>query len=387
MKKAIIIPIYLRLSESKELPYLEGLRVAKRAIESLNILEDQDFTLILTVCFDQTGGDEEVSFSEMDRLLREELKNLGLQRALIFSSQHLEQLRRYLEERNFRNFYSLIDLKGFSKIRNTGLLLAQALSMDVAIFIDNDEVIEDPSFLMVACEYLNRKWKGKVVCGKGGFYVNPDGTILLPSQHLWWRFLWNKTKWMNRVWEKILSSKERLVPSSLLLGGNLVLHRNLFSHVPFDPYIPRGEDTDYLINATQLGFCLLFDKQLQIKHLHPERTENFYQAELRGDIERFLYEREKTKVGLGMNLDPYPGCFLKWTLYPKAVLTSFFLSLDYLGRKEWKKAKRCIANLNSIFQKRNEGWLNYLRFRRDWEMMMKEIRTQGMNDILKGCWV
>jgi glycosyltransferase involved in cell wall biosynthesis len=387
MKKAIIIPIYLRLSESKELPYLEGLRVAKRAIESLNILEDQDFTLILPVCFDQTGGDEEVSFSEMDRLLREELKNLGLQRALIFSSQHLEQLRRYLEERNFRNFYSLIDLKGFSKIRNTGLLLAQALSMDVAIFIDNDEVIEDPSFLMVACEYLNRKWKGKVVCGKGGFYVNPDGTILLPSQHLWWRSLWNKTKWMNQVWEKILSSKDRLVPSPMLLGGNLVLHRYLFRSIPFDPYIPRGEDTDYLINASQLGFCLLFDKQLRIKHLHPERTGDYFYEELKWDVKRFLYERKKVRGKLNIDLNPYPGHFLRWTLYPKTILTSFFLGLDYLGKGEWKRTKDCIVNIGLILQERDEGWLKYLKFRGDWEMMMKEIRTQGMNDILKGCWV
>jgi len=152
-------------------------------------------------------------------------------------------------------------------------------------------------------------------------------------------------------------------------------------------YIPRGEDTDYLINATQLGFCLLFDKQLQIKHLHPERTENFYQAELRGDIERFLYEREKTKVGLGMNLDPYPGCFLKWTLYPKAVLTSFFLSLDYLGRKEWKRAKECIANLSLIFQEGKGGWLKYLKFRGDWEMAMGNIHKEGMDELLESCWV
>jgi glycosyltransferase involved in cell wall biosynthesis len=307
MKKAIIIPIYLRLKEPEELPYLEGLRLAKRAIESLKILEDQDFTLILPVCFDQTGEDEEVSFLEMDRLLRGELKNLGLQRALIFSSRNLEQLRKYLEPRNFRNFYSLIDLKGFSKIRNTGLLLAQALSMDVAIFIDNDEVIEDPSYLVVACEYLNGKWKGKVMCGKGGFYTNPDGTILLPFQHLWWRFLWNKTKWMNQVWEKLLSSKDRLLPSPILLGGNLVLHQYLFRSIPFDPYIPRGEDTDYLINASQLGFCLLFDKQLRIKHLHPERTIDYFYEELKWDIERFLYERKKVSGEWNIDLDPYPG--------------------------------------------------------------------------------
>jgi glycosyltransferase involved in cell wall biosynthesis len=387
MKKAIIIPIYLKFNQPDELPYSEGLRLAKRAIKSLRILDDQNFNLILPVCFDQIGGGGESSFSEMDRLLRKELKNLGLQRALVFSSQHLEQLRKYLEQINFRDFYSLIDLKGFSKIRNTGLLLAQALSMDVVIFIDNDEVIEDPNFLMIACEYLNRKWKGEVVCGKGGFYINPDGTILLPTQPLWWRFFWNKTKWMNQVWEKILSSKDRLVPSPILLGGNLVLHRHLFRSIPFDPYIPRGEDTDYLINASQLGFSLFFDKELKIKHLHPERTEEYFLEELRGDIERFLYERKKIKVGSRIDLNPYPGYFLKRSVYPKAILTSFLLGLDYLVKGEWKKAKECMANIGLLLQEKNEGWLKYLKFRGDWEKAMEKIEKEGMDSILENCWV
>jgi len=387
MKKAIIIPIYLKLSEPEDLPYLEGLRIAKRALKSLRILEDQDFTLILPVCFDLIGGDKEGSFSKMDKLLRKELKNLGLEKTLIFSSQHLGQLREYLEQMNFRNFYSLIDLKGFSKIRNTGLLLAQALSMDVAIFIDNDEVVENPQHLKIACEYLNEKWNGKVVFGKGGFYVNPDDTILLPPQRLWWRFLWNKTKWMNQTWERILSSKDRLVPSPILLGGNLVLHRHLFCSVPFDPYIPRGEDTDYLINANQLGFSLLFDKELRIKHLHPQRTEVYFLEELRGDIERFLYERKKTKVLSTLDLDPYPGYFLRWTLYPKTIITSLFLSLDYLGKKEWKRAKESLFNITLFFRERDEGWLKYLKFRRDWERMMGKIQRVGISEILRSCWV
>ena len=33
MNKAIIIPIYLRLNEPEEIPHLEGLNLAKRAIE------------------------------------------------------------------------------------------------------------------------------------------------------------------------------------------------------------------------------------------------------------------------------------------------------------------------------------------------------------------
>jgi len=387
MKKAIIIPIYLRLDQPEELPNLEGLRLTKRAIESLKILEDQDFTLIMPVCFDLAIGDEKFSYIEMDRFLRKELRNLREGKTFLFSTHHLKILRRYLDQRGFKKLSSLTNLKGFSKIRNTGLLLAQVLSMDVVIFIDNDEVVEDPNYLKVACEYLNQRWDGKLVTGKGGFYVNPNGTILLPSQRLWWRFLWNKTKWMNQVWEKILQAKDRFVCSPMLLGGNFVLHRHLFQSIPFDPYIPRGEDTDYLINSSQLGFCVLFDRQLRIKHLHPERTGVYFQEELKWDIERFLYERQKTKVGLGINLDPYPGYFLQWTLYPKAVITSLFLGLDYLWRNEWKRAKECIANVKMIFQKRDEGLLNYLKFRRDWETMMKQIQTQEIIEILKGCWI
>ena len=387
MKKAIIIPVYVRLNRPEELVHSEGLMLAKRAIESLNILKDQDFILILPVCFDLKREDEEDFFSDMDRFLRQEFCHLREGKTFLFSSHHLKTLRRYLDQRGFRKFSSLTGLKGYSKIRNTGLLLAQMISMDAVIFIDNDEVIEGPNFLRIACEYLGETWNGKAVDGKGGFYLNPDGTIFLPPQRVWWRYLWNKTKWMNRVWGKILSSKERLVPSSMLLGGNLVLHRNLFRSVPFDPCIPRGEDTDYLINASELGFCLLFDKELRIKHLHPERTNIYFLEELRGDIERFLYEREKMKAGLKIDLDPYPGYFLKWSLYPKAILTSMLLSLNYLVKGEWKRTKECFSHLNLFFQKREGIWLKYLKFKADWERVMKKIQKEGMNEILKDCWI
>lgn len=388
MKKAIIIPTYLKLNQPEQLAHSEGLRLAKRAIESLKVLEDQDFMLILPVALDLSGEDEEGALGEVNRLFREQIKDFGDgRRVLIFSSYHLRNLREYLAQKDFKRFYPLIDLKGFSKIRNTALLIAQGLSMDVAIFIDNDEVVEDPQYLKVACEYLNQQRNGKVVLGKGGFYINPDGTILLPPQQLWWRCLWNKTKWMNHVWKEILSSKDRLVFSPMLLGGNLVLHHHLFQKVPFDPYIPRGEDTDYLINATHLGFCVLFDKQLRIKHLHPERTNVYFHEELKGDIERFLYERQKAKRGVSINLDPYPGYFLKWTLYSKVILTSLFLSLDYLGKKDWKRAKECMANIGLLFQEKNEGWLKYLRFKKDWEMVMEKIQKERMDEVLENCWI
>jgi glycosyltransferase involved in cell wall biosynthesis len=386
MKRAIIIPVYLRLNAPEELLHSEGVKLAKRAVESLKVLKDQDFTLILPVCFD-TGAEGQNSFSEMDRLFRSEFRTVGLQRKMIFSSCHLKRLREYLGRKDFRNVYSLIDLKGFSKVRNTGLLLVQALGTDVAIFIDNDEVVEDPDYLEVACEYIDQEWNGKVISGKGGFYIDPDGAILLPPQRLWWRLLWNKVKWMNRVWEKILSSKERLVPSPMLLGGNLVLHCRLFNAIPFDPYIPRGEDTDYLISASHLGFCLLFDKELRIRHLHPRRTEAFFQEELRGDIERFLYEREKTREGLVIDLNPYPGHFLKGSLYPRAILTSMLLSLDYSLRGEWARAEECLSHMNLLFKRKKEIWPRYLEFKADWERVMGDIQKEGMKEIVEECWL
>jgi hypothetical protein len=388
MKKAIIIPIYLKLNRPEELPCSEGLGLALRAIESLNILEDQDFALVLPVALDLRDEGEGRALWEANRLLREELRHVcDGRRAFIFSSNHLTNLKEYLAQKDFKEFCSLIDLKGFSKIRNTGLLLAQGLSVEVAIFIDNDEVVEDPQYLRVACEYLNQEWDGRRVDGKGGFYLNPDGTILLPPQQLWWRCLWNKTKWMNRVWEEILSSKDRLVPSPILLGGNLVLHRHLFYSVPFDPAIPRGEDTDYLINASHLGYCLLFDRLLRIKHLHPQRTKAYFHEELKGDVERFLYERKKLRIGLPINLDPYPGFFLKWTLYPKAILTSLLLGSDYFWKKEWKRAKESISNMGLFFRESGGGWLKYLQFRGDWEKAMEKIEKEGMDGILENCWV
>lgn len=383
MTKAILIPVYLRVKGSGDLSRSEGFQVTQRAIQSLKVLRDQEFTLLLLICFDLPEGEKNNSLFEMDRAFRDEIRAVGMKRVFLFSSWNLKGLRSYLDKRNFRELSSLIDLKGFSKIRNTGLLIARALSIEMVIFIDNDEVVEDPDFLDIACEHLNETWNGKVVSGKGGFYVHRDGNILLPPQHLWWRSLWNKTKWMNRAWEKILLSEDRLVPSPLLLGGNLVLHHSLFQTIPFDPFIPRGEDTDYLINAHGWGFSIFFDPKLRIKHLHLERTKSYYYEELRGDIERFLYEREKVKEGVALNLDPYPGYFLRWSVYPKAFLTSFFLTLDCLARGDWQRAGKVLDNISLLFQKREGGWAKYAGFRAAWESVMGTIRREGADEILE----
>ncbi len=47
----------------------------------------------------------------------------------------------------------------------------------------------------------------------------------------------------------------------------MILHRELFECVPFDPLVTRGEDVDYLINSRIFGFSFFLDNTLSVKHL------------------------------------------------------------------------------------------------------------------------
>lgn len=381
MKKAIIIPVYLRLERPEDLSTSEGMVLTRRALQSLEVLAEKDFTLILPVCLSFSDNREEF-LHQGEEAFHDEIRHCRPEGTIVFSPSHLGVLRKWLETRTAGDFASLIGLEGYSKIRNMGLLIAQAFSIDVAVFIDNDEVIEDPDYLEKATEYLGERWNDGWVSGKGGFYLNPDGSILLPSQKKWWSIFWDKTKWMNETYKRILDSKDRLVPTPMLLGGNLVLHQRLFEEVPFDPFIPRGEDTDYLINALGHGFRIPFDRELRIKHLHPVRTEAYHHQEVKGDIERFLYERQKLQEGPTLELDPYPGHFLRRTLSLKAFLTAWLLCLDYLGRGQSRKAKETLSMLRLLLQERKEVWPAYIRFQKGWKRVMKIVRKEGMGSVL-----
>lgn len=98
----------------------------------------------------------------------------------------------------------------------------------------------------------------------------------------------------------------------------MIIHRNLFKTVPFDPNVTRGEDIDYLINAKMFGFHFFLDRELSIKHLPPKKTHPVWKR-FREDIYRFLYEKAKIDSQRDLpnmnkvtshDFDPYPGNFL-----------------------------------------------------------------------------
>jgi GT2 family glycosyltransferase len=384
MKKAIIIPTYLPIKNDTDVSKLEGIQLLQRAIKSLDILEDRNFVLVLPFCLDIKEGDFWTVLSRTDEKVRQAMKDcVGSIPMVVFTRKNLVDFSHYIEEGRFKNLFPHLDLCDYPKIRNSGLIVAQLLGVDALLFMDNDEVIRDPKFLSTAEEFLDRDHNGIRVSGKAGFYIEPDGSILLKGENPWWRLSWNKISLMNRVFQSIIDSESRLVRSPIILGGNLLVHRTLFEKVPFDPFIPRGEDIDYQINAEIFGFHIFFDKDQVIHHLHPQRAGTFFLGELKGDIKRFLYERAKVRRYPEINLDPYPGYFLRGDFRLKAILTLLLFALDHLIHLDFKGLAFVLRELGSVFHDPEDVPGRYLRFQEEWEIFMKELSTTGLKNTVK----
>lgn len=355
----------------------------RRALESLKTLRgEHSVSIILPFCIEGKGM-EEGRAQEYHSVLMEALATIAIPyKRFILTTHNLKAIKGYVSQRGFADVAERLNLCGFPNIRNCGLILSQALGAEAAVFIDNDVVIDAPDFLDIALTGLFAPVNGRKVDGKGGFYISERGEVYERIAPPWWQCCWKKEKLFEEVWETILTDKERFVEAPVILGGNMVLTRRLFEKIPFDPLVPRGEDVDYLINARIAGFKVLFDKHLKVKHLPAERTISYRKEELKGDLERFLYERVKVVDHKGLNLDPYPGYFLKWDLKVKAVATVILFSLYLALNRRWKDALEVYAYLAPLFRKRKDR-SSYEMFRKRWTPFMEFIRSDGLKAILK----
>lgn len=378
---AIVIPTYIKADSPQEISKATGFDMLKRALKSLEILKTDQIDVVLPFCIEGKGMDKDAE-KECLSLLMKALSNPFPFRRVILTAHNLNAVKERISQNGFSDVAEKLNVCGFPNIRNCGLIISQALGAEIAIFLDNDEIIEDPDFLHIALEGVIEPADGAKMDGKGGFYISKDGEIYEKSSAPWWQVSWNKAKLFQAVWEAILKSRERFVESPVVLGGNLVLSRRLFERIPFDPLIPRGEDIDYLINARLAGFKVLFDKNLKIKHLPLERTFSYKKEELKGDIERFLYERAKVMGHKELNLRPYPGYFLKWDMEVKAVIAIILFSLYLASNNQWGESLKVYTYLMSLFRKRKDMGF-YEQFRQRWANLMEFIRLDGLKDMLK----
>jgi hypothetical protein len=228
----------------------------------------------------------------------------------------------HLRELNARLPEPVLGLDSYGSIRNVQLAVPYALGADAVGGIDDDEVIEDPDFLSHAARGV-----AAGVGGMAGPYFDARGDWRIagaeelaaePNIFL------KKNFFMNRAIARAMAGAgpDGLADSNVAFGGNMIMPRATIARVPHDPYIPRGEDYDYVVNAAMSGIFWRFCPAMRIVHLPPDSTGSQAgdkRSKLVADIYRFIYMQEKLRRHAERfpaerfdpgYLMPYPGPYL-----------------------------------------------------------------------------
>jgi len=319
-----------------------------RAIQSIGALEDKDFRVVIIAI--PTAADIESRVEEkVARII--ESSNPGVE-VLLFGPSHLKQIHDLLVSEDKKEYTYLLQLRGYSNVRNLCMFVPHVLDSEAAVLIDDDEVFEDPQFMTKARAYIGKDIEGKAINAVAGYYLQPDGDYHVKKPSRPWMQHWDQYARMNEAFDNIIGSEPRLKETPFVFGGNMIVHRDLFTVVPFDPDVPRGEDIDFLINARMFGHSFVLDNQLAIKHLPPPKSHPVWRS-LREDLYRFIYERAKIETQKdieGMTrvypdeFDPYPGCFLKPDLETKIENASKLLSEEYLAQGDKEASEEALKN-------------------------------------------
>jgi len=379
MRTVVVIPTYW--GRKKEISFKEGDIVYDhatpidaegtlgRALESMKILKKKDFKLVILICL--TNKEIEHQAEEKVRKIVKRVK-LDVE-TYLFTRKTLKKIKKFSRNSELKeNVLSLLSLQGYANVRNMCIFSSHILNSDITVLIDDDEVIENPDFMDIAREFIGKRVYGETVYGVMTY--------------------WNRFGSKSKAFDKIIGCGPRLKYTPFVFGGAMVIHKNLYQIVPFDPQVCRGEDIDYLINAKMFGFDFFLDNKLSIKHLPPKKTHPIWKR-TREDIYRFIYEKSKIdsqyevsnmRTVTAKDFSPYPGEFLTDELEDKIFKTNLLLALEYLANNEVEACKESIKNIYlSIHEAipEKDPFTAYRKIQKYWEKLIdftlkhkKEIR-------------
>lgn len=366
---------------------LDGEGTLGRLLESLSLLKNKNFRVVILGV--STAEDIQGKVEQKVTSLAKEMP-IGVE-TLVFSYSHLSKIHQFMTRENRSDLIPLLRLDGYSNVRNLCTFLPHLLGSEIAVLIDDDEIFEDPDFMDKALESIGKEEHGERVLAVAGYYINPDDDFLLNREIHPWMTYWNKIACMNRAFKEFIAKDPRLKVTPFAFGGNLVIHRDLFSRIPFDPCVSRGEDIDFLINARMFGFKTYLDNQLSIKHDAPPKTSPIWQR-VREDIFRFVFEKKKLEGQKGYpgihpihagDLDPYPGEFLKDDLEEKIFRSNQMLATDYHAKGDTIGAIECMRNIYLAKTKaipNDNPYYKLLRLQTDWEKLMDFFSSEKVAD-------
>ncbi len=298
--------------------------------------------------------------------------------AIVIGAGEVELLRERLVQLGHDEIAKKTILRGYSNIRNTGLLLAQAFGFDAVIFIDDDEIVEEQDFIDKGVYGLGKLTKAGIpILVKSGYYLNREGSYLSSWEDKWYNRFWQQGSAFNE-WISQAIPGPRLSRSNHVCGGCLAIHKEAFARICFDPYITRGEDLDYMINLRMHGSDIWFDNMWVLRHLPPKTPSEGNR--FRQDIYRWLYEQAKLefswsnidlqKVNAG-SLMPYPGPLLGAGLKHRIGITARLRSLGRPDKKAYKAAAKAAKKDAVAYAEAN--CTKYFEFQRRWPEAMAAI--------------
>ena len=356
----------------------------ERTLVSMKQFREKDFKLVILIC-PTTPEVEADAYEQVLRIVRRAQLNAE---TYLFTAGDLREIAAILSNAGLNDRgVQLLSLFGYSNVRNICLLAASILTADAALLIDDDEVFELPDFVPRSLEFLGRRVYGDIVHGVAGYYLNSKGQYYDDVTPEPWMTYWDRFGCKARAFDQIIGSGPRLKRTPFAFGGAMILHRELFECVPFDPLVTRGEDVDYLINSKMFGFSFFLDNTISVRHL-PQPKSHPQWKRLREDIYRFVYQRAKMqsqhKTGNLVHVspedfDPYPGEFLKPDLDEKIYRSSMMLSTQYLTQGDTEGAKEAMRN---VYLSRYDAppafdaFRAYLETQAQWEKVIHLVRQE-----------
>ena len=315
----VVVPTYWGPSGSALYDHptpLDGESTLPRLLESLAKQEDApDFAVLLLVSAVSPDLDGAAAARAWE-VAAPYLETLDVH---VAGAPLVELVSRRLGEAGLDEARPLIGMRGYARVRNMQLLIPAVMGAQAVLALDDDEVAP-PGYVQRAMMRLGKDFKAKKVIGSSGPYLDAEGSPYISEPESVNNILVDKSVFMNRALRALMETPEPLSVTPMVLGGNMLFHRDLFTQVSFDPAITRGEDIDYLINARIQGHVFHFDPGLVITHLPPRHYEAPEYGKRKKDVIRFIYEKEKIRLG-GLppeSFDPYPGCLFTSDIYEAA---------------------------------------------------------------------
>lgn len=299
--------------------------------------------------------------------------------AVVIGVAEMGSLHRRMEQLEFADLIGGVSLSSYGAVRNVGLLAAAVLGSEAVVFLDDDQIVTDPAFLDTAMEGLGERTEnGKVIMAKTGYYTDEAGGYLVRATGSWADRFWRQNDLYDRSLAAI-GSGPRIRPTSLAFGGCLALQRDMYCNVPFDPWIARGEDFDYVIDVRMHGGDVFLDTDWSVIHKPPQAPGSARQ--FRQDVFRFIYEHRKLEFSKSQvdlrqvsaaSLAPYPGPFVSASVGWQARVTALLRALaNGNERGAYFKVFRDAVPRAAAYAR--ENCERYFAFQRRWPQLMDRL--------------